>query len=102
MLPAVNLGSLAIPTRGLVVIMGIWLLLSALERAGRALRLDAGRLYSVGVLAILAGFLAGRLAFVGLHWSAYQDNLLAVAWPLTGGFNLWGGLAGALLAAAFG
>jgi prolipoprotein diacylglyceryltransferase len=27
-----------------------------------------------------------------MYWSAYEDNLLGIIWPINSGFNIWGGL----------
>jgi phosphatidylglycerol:prolipoprotein diacylglycerol transferase len=57
--------------------------------------------YNVAVIALVAGFVTARLAFVASHWSAYQENLVGIVWPLTSGFNTWAGLAAGALAAFF-
>jgi phosphatidylglycerol:prolipoprotein diacylglycerol transferase len=43
-------------------------------------------------MSVAAGFIGARLLFVALHWPAYQNNLVGIVWPITSGFNLWGGL----------
>ena len=101
MLPAINLGSLVLPTAGLVYILGAWIVLSVIERAAKSLSLDAEATYSLSTIALAAGFIGARLTFVFLHWSAYQDNLAGIVWPLTSGFDIWGGLFFGLAAAFF-
>ena len=97
MLPFLNLGPLALPTAPLVYLLGVWLSLFAVDRAARRLGLDAERHYALATTAAVAGFLGARLTFVLLHWSSYDDNLLGVVWPLTTGYNAFGG---ALIGAA--
>lgn len=92
MLPVLELGPFVIPTGGLVYIIGAWLVLSAVEQTAPRLKLDTSVTYSVVVTALVAGLVGARLVFVGLHWSAYQNNLLGVVWPLTSGFTAWAGL----------
>lgn len=99
MLPFLNLGPLALPTGPLVYLLGVWLALWAVDRAARRLGLDAERHYALATTAALAGFIGARLAFVLLHWSSYDDNLLGIVWPLNTGYNAVGG---ALIAAAAG
>ncbi len=97
MLPFLNLGPLALPTAPLVYLLGVWLSLFAVDRAARRLGLDAERHYALATTAAVAGFLGARLTFVLLHWSSYDDNLLGIVWPLTTGYNAFGG---ALIGAA--
>lgn len=101
MLPTISLGSIVLPTAGLIYIIGAWVVLSVIERAARMLKLDAEATYSLSTVALAAGFVGARLTFVALHWSAYQDNLVGIIWPLTSGFDIWGGLFFGLAAAFF-
>lgn len=101
MLPTLSLGPLVIPTAGLVYILGAWIVLSVIERAAKALNLDAEATYSLSTVGLAAGLIGARLTFVVLHWSAYQDNLGSIIWPLTSGFDVAGGLFFGLAAAFF-
>jgi phosphatidylglycerol:prolipoprotein diacylglycerol transferase len=99
MLPTISIGPLVLPTAGLVYIIGAWVALSAIERSAKALELDAEAVYGLGAVAVAAGFIGARLVFVVFHWPAYRDNLAGIVWPLTSGFDVWGGLFFALVAA---
>jgi phosphatidylglycerol:prolipoprotein diacylglycerol transferase len=99
MLPYLNLGPLGFPTAPLVVLIGAWLSLYAVDRAARRLGHDPERLYGLAAVMMVAGFVGARLAFVLLHWSSYDDNLLGILWPLNSGFS---GIGGVLIAAAGG
>lgn len=101
MLPTISLGPLVLPTAGLVYIIGAWFILSVIERAAKALNLDVEATYNLSTIALVAGFIGARLTFVALHWSAYQDNLAGIVWPLTSGFDIWGGLFFGIAAAFF-
>ncbi len=101
MFPTISLGSIVLPTTGLVFIIGAWVLLSVIERAAKALKLDAEATYNLSTVALVGGFVGARLTFVLLHWSAYQENLAGIVWPLTSGFDLWGGLFFGITAAFF-
>src|SRR5687768_2142857 len=92
MLPALEIGPVVIPTAGLVTILGIWLALSVVEWAAGRLGQDGAAGYGVAATALVAGLVGARLLFVGLHWQAYQHNLVGIVWPLTSGFEVWGGL----------
>lgn len=101
MYPTLELGPLVIPTAGLIIILGLWLALSAVERAAARLRLHVPATYTLAVTAVAAGFAGARLVFVALHWRAFSDNLLGIVWPLTSGFHLGAGLLIGVAAAFF-
>ena len=92
MYPAINLGPLVLPTAALVYLLGIWVLLYLTEVSARALDLDPEVLSGLVTTGMIAGFVGARLTFVALYWSAYQDNLLGIIWPINSGFSSWGGL----------
>jgi prolipoprotein diacylglyceryltransferase len=77
------------------------LALWAVDRAARRLEQEPERLYAVGSVALLGGFLGARLVFVLLHWSSYDDNWLGIVWPLTSGYNASGGILIGLIAVFF-
>ncbi len=99
MLPSISLGPLVIPSNGLVIIVGLWIVLTVVERSARKLELDPEKTYSLAAVALASGFIGARLVFVVLHWNAFKVNLIGVLWPLTSGYDMWGGL---LLAVAAG
>jgi phosphatidylglycerol:prolipoprotein diacylglycerol transferase len=101
MLPTLNIGPLAIPTAGLVYILGIWLTLFAVEKAASLLELRVNDIYNLATVALVAGFVTARLTFVATYWSAFEDNLLGIVWPLNAGFSVWAGLLGGAAAAFF-
>lgn len=98
MYPTVTIGPLVLPSAGLVYIIGAWVALSVVERSAKKLGLEADTTYTMAAITIAAGFIGARLLFVIFHWPAYQNNLIGIIWPLTSGFNLWGGLFFALSA----
>lgn len=101
MLPTISIGPLVLPTAGLIYIVGVWVVLSVIERTAKALKLNVEATYGVTIVALLAGFIGARLVFVVLHWTAYRGNLVGIVWPLTSGFDVWGGLIIGLAAAVF-
>jgi phosphatidylglycerol:prolipoprotein diacylglycerol transferase len=101
MLPVLNIGPLAIPTGPLLLLLGAWVALSAVERGARRLALPVSDLYAAATAILVGGMVGARLAFVALHWSAFRSNLLAVIWPLNTGYDLWGGVLAGMLAGGF-
>lgn len=92
MLPYINLGSFGFPTSPLVILIGAWLALFVVDRAARRLGHDPEAMYGLAATSLIAGFIGARLAFVLLHWSSYDDNLLGILWPLNSGYNAAGGI----------
>lgn len=101
MLPTIDIGPLVLPTAGLIVIIGAWLVLSVSERAAKKLNLDVEATYTLVAILMAAAFIGARFVFVILHWPTYKDDLLSIFWPLTSGFNWWAGLVAALIAGLF-
>lgn len=92
MYPAINIGPLVLPTAALIYLIGVWILLSLGERLARLLSLDEEVFTALITTGLIAGFIGARLTFVALYWSAYQENLLGIIWPLNSGFSAAGGL----------
>ncbi|MGB3715015.1 MAG: prolipoprotein diacylglyceryl transferase family protein [Candidatus Promineifilaceae bacterium] len=92
MLPNISLGQLVIPSNGLVFIVGMWIVLTVVERSARKLKLEPETTYTLAAISLAAGFIGARLVFVFLHWTAFRENLSGIIWPLTSGYDLWGGL----------
>jgi len=101
MFPTISIGGAVLPTGPLVLILGVWLALAAVERAAKWLSLDVNNSYNLASTGIIAGIIAARLAFVAAHWSAYQSNLLGIIWPINTGYTPWAGLFIGLAAAFF-
>ncbi len=101
MLPTIDLGPVTLPTASLVIILGIWISLSLVERAAKRLHLDVSRAYTMAVAAVATGLVVARLAFVALRWEAYRENLIGIIWPLNSGYQPEAGLVAALATAFF-
>ena len=101
MLPVLNIGSLVLPTGGLIYIIGAYICLSMVERAAIRHKMKAETMYGLASTSLLVGVIGARLTFVGLYWSAFQANPINIVWPLNTGFNIWGGLFFGLATALF-
>lgn len=99
--PNISIGPLVIPSNGLVFIVGVWIVLTVVERSARKLKLDPESTYTLAAISLAAGFIGARLVFVFLHWTAFRENLSGIIWPLTSGYDLWGGLVISLAAGIF-
>lgn len=92
MFPAINIGPLVLPTAAFVYIIGAWICLSLAERTAKWLDLDPETMSGLVTAGLITGVVGARLTFVALYWSAYQDNLLGIIWPINSGFSPLGGL----------
>ena len=104
MYPSLPIGGLVLPTTPLTLIVGMWAALTYIERAAKRLvPAQADKIYNLASTGLFGGIIGARLLFVVAHWSAYQNNLLGLVWPITSGFNVGGGLVvGALVAFFYG
>jgi phosphatidylglycerol:prolipoprotein diacylglycerol transferase len=75
MLPTLLIGSIAIPTYPLFLLMALWagLWLSAIQ--AKQLGLDGDHIYNAGLYGLLAGIVGARLWFVLAHWDNYAADL---------------------------
>ncbi len=101
MLPTLDIGPLALPTAGVILIVFAWLVLSVSERAAKRVGLDQEAIYTLVAIMMAAALIGARFLFVILHWPAYREDLLSIVWPLTTGFNWWAGSLIAVLAGFF-
>lgn len=91
MVPAINLGPFVLPTAPFLYIIGAWLCLSLAERSARWLNLDPEMMSGMVASGLIVGVIGARLTFVALYWSAYQNSLLGIIWPINSGFSPFGG-----------
>ncbi len=101
MFPTLPIGPAVIPTAALTWLLGFWLALTAVERAAKPLKLDASLIANLATVGLVAAIIGARLTFVMLHWTAYQNNLIGIVWPLNSGFDVVGGLLIGVLAMVF-
>lgn len=97
-LVSIDLGPLSVSPHGILtgvgVLVGAWLLLRDVRRAGY----DAEVVTSILTRAVVAALIGARLAYVVNHWSRF-DSVLEVLRVWEGGASLLGGLTAALVVA---
>ncbi len=102
MYPALQLGGLVLPTAPLTFIIGAWAALTAIEQTARKLMPEQEEsIYRLTSMGLFSGLIGARVAFVLTHWSAYQDNILAIIWPINTGFNVGAGVVIGIVVAFF-
>lgn len=90
MFPVLNVGPLAIQTRGLIILLSIWFASEAAERGAKRLGLSSDHIYNLSLISAVAGLLGARLGYVLEHFTIYQTypaqivaldlNTLSVGW----------------------
>lgn len=78
MLPIVQIGPLAIQLPGLLLLAGVWLGSSAIEKQGRRLKLPAAALGNMVFIGLVAGLLGARLWYAVRFLEVYLDNPLSL------------------------
>ena len=98
MLPVLQLGPLAIPVPGLVLLLGLWLGLLLAERNAYRSGISSNHLYNLVFIALIAGLLGARIAYVLQYPQAFLADPLSVISRNTSLLDPWGGGLTAILA----
>lgn len=100
MLPVLHIGGLAIQTPGLVLLLAAWVTLWLAAHEGTRLGSDGDAIYNAGFVALAAGVVGARLAFVALHLSTYLAHPAEIVALDLGSFAQAPGAAIGLIAGA--
>lgn len=99
MFPVLQVGPLALQVPGLILLLGLWLGLNLSERRAPRHGLEAGHLYNLVFIALIAGITGARLAYVARYPAAFSGNPLSLLSLNPGLLDPWAGLAAGVLAA---
>ena len=99
MLPVIQIGPLVLQTPFLILIVGIWLGLTASERFARRHDFDTNRLSDLVLVSLVAGLLGARLSYAAIQPAAFAGNLLSILSPTPTMLDPLGGLVIGVLAA---
>lgn len=103
MLPVLQVGPVAVPVPGLLLLLGVWVALALAEREAKRLQLDADALYTLAFGGLVAGLAGARLAYVARYWPIYaRDPWGALSLNATALAPLEGALIGLLVAYLYG
>lgn len=78
MLPILQVGPLAIQLPGLLLLAGVWVGSSVIEKQARRLRLPVTALSNMVFIGLVAGLLGARLWYVARYLNVYMDNPLSL------------------------
>lgn len=99
MLPTLNIASVAIQTRGLLLLAAFWLGLQTADFAARRLDLDPDDLWNAGFTGLIAGLLGARLLYVIQFFDVYASRPGTAFAINLQDMNWWGGAVAAAIAA---
>ena len=92
MMPVLQVGPIAIPLPGFLLILGIWLGLSLAERYAPRRGISGDKLFNLAFIAMLSGLIGARLAYVLRYPAAFASNPMDIFSRNPGLLDPWGGL----------
>lgn len=95
MLPVLQIGPLALPVPGMVLITGMWLGLTLAEKHAHRHGISAEQLFNLALVTIIAGVVGARLVYIARYPSAFTSNPLDVFSRNPGLLDPLGGMASA-------
>jgi prolipoprotein diacylglyceryltransferase len=98
MLPILQIGPLAIPTPGLLILAGLWGGLAIAERNAPRFNVNAEALYNLVFAMLVSGIAGARLSYVAQFPSAFLENPASLISLNLALLDPWGATAAALIA----
>ncbi len=92
MFPTLQVGPLALQVPGLVLLAGLWMGLTLSERRARRRGENAGDLYNLVFIALIAGIIGARLSYAITYPSAFAANPLSLLSINPGLFDPFSGI----------
>ena len=86
MMPVIQLGSLAIPTKPLLLLLGFYMVLWIGGKGLMTLGMDEDLAWNWGIITAVAGLIIGRLAYAARYPAAYLEAPLSLFSPRLAGF----------------
>ncbi len=84
MMPVLQLGPLALPTKPLLLLVGFYFALWIGGKGALALGLDEDLVWTWGIVAAAGGLILGRITYVAVHYEAYANAPLSALSPRLG------------------
>jgi phosphatidylglycerol:prolipoprotein diacylglycerol transferase len=97
MFPTISIGSIALPTYPLFMLLAFWAGLWVAAYQAKRLGFDSDHIYNAGLYGLLAGLVGARLWFVVTHWENYRAGLSQLFSLSRSALSAGGGLMVAIL-----
>lgn len=78
MLPYIRLGPLLLQASGLVLLLGLWIGMTAAEKEARRIGLNPVNIYNLLLVGLVSGIVGARLAYALQYFSIYLKNPLSL------------------------
>ncbi|MHB0923300.1 MAG: prolipoprotein diacylglyceryl transferase [Bellilinea sp.] len=97
MLPVVQVGPLVLQTPGLILILGVWVALTAVDSFAKKNRMDANLISNLVLLMLAAGIIGARLSYAAANLPAFSGNWRSILSLTPTMLDPIGGLAAGLI-----
>jgi phosphatidylglycerol:prolipoprotein diacylglycerol transferase len=98
LLPILQIGSAAIPTSALIILVSLWLGLSLAEKVASRYRVDPDTLFNLVIIGLISGIIGARLVFAASHLEPFLQSPLNLLSRNSGLLDPFGGAASGVIA----
>ena len=78
MLPVIQIGPLALPAPGLILLIGLWVGLVISERLAPRFEANSNQVYNLVFVALLSSVIGARLSYLVQYFQAFQESPLSL------------------------
>jgi phosphatidylglycerol:prolipoprotein diacylglycerol transferase len=97
MMPVFQLGPLALPLPGIILLLGLWLGLLLAEKNAYRSGIQKDHLYNLVFIGLLAGLIGARLSYIIQYPQVFLEDPIGIISRNLGLLDPWGAAVGALL-----
>jgi phosphatidylglycerol:prolipoprotein diacylglycerol transferase len=98
LLSILQIGSAAIPTSALIILVSLWLGLSLAEKVASRYRVDPDTLFNLVIIGLISGIIGARLVFAASHLEPFLQSPLNLLSRNSGLLDPFGGAASGVIA----
>jgi phosphatidylglycerol:prolipoprotein diacylglycerol transferase len=98
MLPILNIGPIAIQFPGLLILLGIWVGISLMEKQAPQRNIKKDQLYFLVMFALITGVIGSRIFYIVRYFQVFSDHPVDLVSLNPKLFDPWGGLVCGVLA----
>ncbi len=94
----IQIGELAIPSYGIMLVVSFLIALLFVKRAAKKFNISSAIIENLAFYLMLGVIIGGRFLYVIFHWSQFENNILDIFAIWKGGMMFFGGFIGAVFA----